>query len=110
MDKCRPNIFEFNDFRQFLEAYRVARKAYDQKFTHQFICAQLGLPNTRGFFNNIVKGRRTLTDSNVERFIKLFELPEDEGLFFRVLVKYNQADNGHEKDMGVAILHSLAST
>jgi uncharacterized protein (TIGR02147 family) len=93
-----PNIYRYDDFRRYLEDYRVARKKTDPTFTHQHICGELGLPHTRGFFNNIVKGRRVLTDLNVERFIQLLELKNDEALYFRILVKHRQSDNRQEKD------------
>jgi uncharacterized protein (TIGR02147 family) len=97
-DSGFPDIYHYDDFRRFLEDYRIARKKTDPAFTHQYICGELGLPHTRGFFNNIVKGRRGLTDLNVERFIHLLKLAGDEALYFRILVKYRQSDNKQERD------------
>lgn len=109
MDTELPNIYDFSDFRCFLEAYRIARKLVDPDFTHQYICTHLGLPHTRGFFNNIVKGRRALTDANIDRFIKLLDLADDDALYFRLLVKYNQSDNPMEMDIYQARLSALIS-
>ncbi|MBN1600447.1 MAG: TIGR02147 family protein [Chitinispirillaceae bacterium] len=110
MKNVLPDINDYNDFRCFLEEYRIVRKKDDPQFTHKYICARLGLPHTRGFFNNIVKGRRTLTDSNVERFIKLLELSDDDARYFRILVKYNQAQTRPEKDIYLGQLIALSKS
>ena len=69
-----PNIFEFNDYREFLkELFAVNKKAYPHEFTHESICRDLG-QSGRSFFNNVVVGRRDLTDTFINRFIDMYSL------------------------------------
>ena len=98
MNTTRPNIFEYIDFKQFLaDAYNAKRRA-EPGFTHAYICHKLGQPNSRSFFNNIIKGRKKLTPTFIELFTKIFGLVSLESKFFRALVNYNQADGAEEKE------------
>lgn len=101
-----PIIFEYNNFRIFLDDYQKARYKIDREFSRIKICKRLGLPNSRSYFNDIVKGKK-LTPTYTERFIEVLELSGDEALFFQVLVKFNQADNTHERELYFEQLISL---
>jgi uncharacterized protein (TIGR02147 family) len=58
----------------------------------------LGLPNTRSYFNDVVQGKK-ITTIFVERFILLFKLNPDEARYFRILVKFNQAETIEEHEL-----------
>lgn len=105
-----PNIFEYIDYRRFLEDYYLRRKSLDQGFTHTFICYRLGQENARSYFNNVVKGRAVVTPTFVDRFIDLLELKSDEAKYFRALVNYNQTTSPHEKEFFFDQLVRLNST
>ena len=104
-----PNLFEYNNFRMFLADYQAARNAIDPHFTKSNICRLLGLPKTRSFFNDVINGR-PLTSSYIDRFIRLFEMNAEEAQFFRVLVKFNQAENVDEREIYFDQLISLNKT
>jgi hypothetical protein len=44
MKNALPNIFEYNDFRKFLNDYQKARHAQDRMFTKSELCKRLGIP------------------------------------------------------------------
>lgn len=98
MKTSLPNIFEYIDFRKYLEDYRKARRQIDPGFTHAYICHKLGQPNARSYFNNVVNGRKNVTTNFVDLFVKLLELGSAEAKFFRALVNYNQATGADEKE------------
>ena len=98
MQRKLPDIFEYVDFRKYLEDYRAARKAYDKGFTHTYICHKLGQRASRSYFNNVVKGRVALSSTFTDHFIDLLELGVDEAKYFRALVNYNQPSSAHEKE------------
>jgi uncharacterized protein (TIGR02147 family) len=98
MEKSLPNIFEYIDFRKYLDDYRKARREIDPGFTHAFICHKLGQPNARSYFNNVISGRKNVTAGFIDLFIKLLELGQAEAKFFRALVNYNQATSANEKE------------
>ena len=98
MKQSLPNIFEYIDFRKYLEEYRKARREIDPGFTHAFICHKLGQPNARSYFSNVINGRKNVTPGFIDLFIKLLELGPAEAKFFRALVNYNQATGANEKE------------
>ena len=85
------SVFDYADFRKFLEDYQARRQAQEPTFTRSRFCKDLGLPNTRSFFNDVVKGVRPLSKTNVERFTRALMMNEAEAQFFHVLVEFNQA-------------------
>ena len=109
MNSSLPNIYGYNDFRKFLADYQKAREESDAGFTKSAICKELGIPNTRSYFNDVVNGRK-VTTYYAEQFIRVFQLNKEESQFFRVLVKFNQAENNDEKELYLEQLITLNKT
>ncbi len=109
MNKKLPSIFEYNNFRKYLEDYQKARVVNDPTFTKSYICKRLGLPNTRSFFTSVISGQ-TITKTFIERFIKLLQLNKEEARFFSVLVKFNQSEGTDERELYFDQLISLNQT
>jgi uncharacterized protein (TIGR02147 family) len=105
-----PVIFEYIDFKKYLEDYYSKRKSQDPAFSHSYICHRLGQANSKSYFNNVVKGRAAITPTFVDRFIGLLELKPDEAKYFRALVNYNQTASPHEKEFFFDQLVRLNST
>jgi uncharacterized protein (TIGR02147 family) len=93
------NLFEYADFRKFLEDYQLKRQAEDRTFTRSRFCRELGNPNSRSYFNDIVKGNKVLSGSYAERFARVMRLDEEEAQYFRVLVDFNQAAYDVEREL-----------
>ncbi len=70
---------------------------------------RMGLLNSRSYFNDVLKGKK-VTPQFVERFIPILELDSEEAEFFRVLVKFNQADTLHDRELYFRQLISLNKT
>jgi len=104
------SVFDYADFRKYLREYQARRQAEDKSFTRSRFCWDLGLPNTRSFFNDIIKGARPLTKTYVERFILTIGMGENEAQYFRVLVDFNQSDIPRERELLFDQLVSLNST
>lgn len=109
MKEILPNIYEYNDFRKYLSEYQKERQSIDRKFNKSNVSKLIGLPNTRSYFTDVLKGK-TVTKSFIERFIGVLELDEDEAQYFRVLVKFNQAENSSEREIYFEQLISLNKT
>ncbi len=105
----RPNIFAYNDFRKFLDEYYAFTHRIDGSFTKARICKELGLPNSRSYFQDVLKGK-FVSELKVPLFIKLLRLSHDESQYFRVLVKFNQCDDPEEKELLLDQLISLNRT
>jgi uncharacterized protein (TIGR02147 family) len=110
MDKKKlPSIFRYNDFRKFLHDYQEARYAIDNGYNKSSICMRMGLINSRSYFNDVLNGKK-VTPVFIERFIPILELASDESKYFRVLVKFNQAENNNERELYFRQLISLNKT
>lgn len=94
----RPSAFSYNDFRRFLADWQVWRKSVDRSFSRTEFVRRLGMPRTRSFFTDLLNGK-SLTPTFLERVLQVMELPREEALFFRALVKFNQADNAQEREL-----------
>ncbi len=109
MKEKLPNIYEYNNFRKYLADFQNAKKVTDKRFNKSNVCKLLGLPNTRSYFNDILRGKK-ITSVFVDRFVNLLELTSDEEQFFRVLVKFNQAESPNERELYFEQLISLNKT
>jgi uncharacterized protein (TIGR02147 family) len=98
MKGAYANIYEYADFRKFLEEYQLKRQAVDKGFSRIGICKLLGLPNTRSYFTSVIKGKM-VSRTFVDRFIQVLELGKDEAQYFRVLVQFNQAESEGEREL-----------
>lgn len=93
-----PSIYDYNDFRRFLQDYQKARVAADSEFSRINICRMLGLPNSRSYFSDVIKGKK-VTTTFINRFEKVLGLKHLEAKFFRILVRYNQAESLEDREM-----------
>lgn len=107
MDK--PNIFGYNDFRIFLSDSFAFRHADDPSFSKAYVCRELGLPNSRSYFQDVLNGK-PVSELKVPLFIKLLKLDQDEARYFRVLVRFNQCSDPEEKELLLDQLVALNRT
>ena len=104
-----PVVYEYNNFRKYLSDFQSARQAYDPSFSKSSLSRILGLPNTRSFFTDVLKGKK-VSGVFIERFVRVLELTKDEARFFRVLVMFNQAESVEERELYFDQLISLNRT
>lgn len=109
MDKSLPNIFDYHDFRVYLKDYHEARQSWDKSFSRGQFSRMLGLPNTRSFINDVIRGKK-ISPVFIDRFIEVLQLPSLESSFFRTLVKFNQAEKIEERELYFENLVSLNQT
>ncbi len=94
-------IYQFEDYRKFLEAAFEAKRLEklangEGKFTHRKLAASAGFSNP-GYFNDVIKGRRLLSESATDKMIEAFGLKSSEGEYFKLLVAYAQSKKPHER-------------
>lgn len=93
-----PSIFAYGNFREFLVAYQTARQKNDQSFTKSEFSRLLGLPQTRSYFFDVLRGKK-VTPSFVERFIGVMRFSREEAHYFRTLVLFNQSASAEEREL-----------
>jgi uncharacterized protein (TIGR02147 family) len=104
-----PSVYEYNDFRKFITDFQKAKYEQDHSYTKSYMSQLLGLPNSRSYLSDIAKGKK-VTNTFLERFIHILSFNQDEGNFFRILAKYNQAENPNERELFFEQLISLNKT
>jgi len=104
-----PDLFAYNDFRKFLADWLDWKQSEDTSFTKAECSRRLGLPNSRSYLPDLLRGKR-LSDVFRERFVRLLELPDDDARFFRVLVRFNQAERPEEREAAYDELAALNRT
>ena len=110
MESGHVNIFSFVDFKRYLAEAFARRSGKDTRFTKTYICRQMGLPNSRSYFSDIVSGSKELSKAKMEMLIPIFELQGDEAQYFRFLVLYNQTLVRDEKEFYLEQLIALNRT
>lgn len=109
MSQTLPSIYEYNDFRKYLADFQEIAVQTDRLFSASNICRRLGMPNTRSYFADVLKGK-LVTDTFVDRFAGLLKLSTEEERFFRTLVSFNQAETSELKEWYFEQLISLNRT
>jgi uncharacterized protein (TIGR02147 family) len=93
-----PVIYAYNDFRKYLIDYQRARQSIEKEFTKSEFSRRMQLPNTRSYFIDVINGKK-VTSAFAERFISAMELDHDEAQYFRILVKFNQAERADDREL-----------
>jgi uncharacterized protein (TIGR02147 family) len=96
MDKI-IDIFQFTNFRKYLDEYQAARVQTDPDFTRAGACALLGLPKTRSYYNDIIKGKK-LSSRMIPKFVEVLGLNKKEARYFETMVNMDQAKTVTERN------------
>ncbi len=100
------NVFEFTKFRKFLAEYQERRQAAEPSFSRTEFCNQLGLPNTRSYFNDVVQGKK-VTATMLDRFIDVIGLKGNEAKYFEAMVNFDQGKTAEVKEAAFAEMMKL---
>lgn len=84
------DIYQYDDFRQYLRDAIEARKQEDPGFTHRAFAEQAGVRNP-GTLLQVIQGKRALSDKVRETCVDVFGLKPVQAEFFRLLVDYKQS-------------------
>ncbi len=106
MKPQKPDIFDYTDFRTYLNDAYTSLKSQDNKYSHRFIANYVNA-SSAGWFSNIISGRIRMTSTYLMRLAKLFHLKNPERDYFELLVNYEQAGSIEEKNIYVDKILSL---
>jgi len=95
VDRERPSIFEYLDYRLYLREVYTYEKARRPQFSFRFFSRQAGF-SSPNFLKLVMDGQRNLGKDSVERFCKALHLSAEESRFFGDLVALNQAASNDE--------------
>lgn len=104
-----PSPFAYNDFRRYLADWQTAQQERDPDFSKSEVSRRLGLPRTRSYFTDVLAGKR-VTGTFLDRFVSCLALDREEARFFRVLVRFNQAETPEERELAFDQLIAMNRT
>lgn len=96
MENRPPRVFDYRDFRKYLQAYYDYEKARNPRLSHRFIAVKVGATSS-GWFSDLIKGRIGLSSTRFPGLVKFLGLGDKETDYFEALVAFAQAGSNQEK-------------
>jgi uncharacterized protein (TIGR02147 family) len=96
MNSAAANIFEYLDYRVFLQEHIADRKKENPHYSVRSLALRLGC--NAGFFNRVLKGSRNLTQHYILKVAEVLRLNAKQKEYFELLVHFNQSKKQVEKD------------
>jgi uncharacterized protein (TIGR02147 family) len=90
------NLYHYEDYRHYLND-AIAREKSRVSFSWRKFASKAGFSNP-GYINDVIKGRRKLSDKAAKKLIKYFSFLPREADFFRLLVAFAHARTISVKD------------
>lgn len=99
----RINIFKYDNFRKYLQDIYNHNKGTKSRFTFREFSKVAGFSSS-SFLKLVMQGHRNLSDDTIKIFTQVLKLKSQEALFFRALVKFNQAKTTVEKRKSAEVI------
>jgi uncharacterized protein (TIGR02147 family) len=90
------SIFNYSDYRKFLEEYYTFNKKDKAFFSYRYIASRVGFKSA-GHFTQILKGQANISAHLISRFIDFLKFSRREAEYFELLVNFNQAKTQDDK-------------
>lgn len=97
MSIALERLFDYDDFRKFLQDYFEEQKKMRAVFSHRFLAAKAGFSSS-SYCLNVIRGRFNLTQKSIEKIAKAMEFEPLQKSYFEALVQYNQAHQVDERE------------
>lgn len=91
------NIFNYTDFRRYLNDYFDERKKKNRYFSHRYLCQKLGLKSSN-FMLLVMRGKRNISSEICFKLSSIFNFTQQEAAYFFNMVFFSQSKNYREKD------------
>ncbi len=90
-------LFDYDDYRRFLQDYFDEQKKLRAVFSHRFFAAKAGFSSS-SYCLNVIRGRFNLTEKSIAKMTKAMGLNNSQSRYFAALVEYNQAKRIEERE------------
>src|SRR5215216_1225781 len=77
-----PDIYQFDDFRAFLRECFEAKVRAEGKYSQRQFAREAGFSNP-GYYNDVLKGFKPLSENAVEKMARVFGLKSNETEFLK---------------------------
>jgi uncharacterized protein (TIGR02147 family) len=92
------NIFEYTDFRNYLNDYFMEKKKLSNYFSHRFLCQKLGLKSSN-YMLLVMRGKRNISSEICFKLSTIFKHTQQQAAYFLNMVFFTQSKNFREKDL-----------
>jgi uncharacterized protein (TIGR02147 family) len=103
-----PNVFEYTDFRKYLADWFEEKKKAQAAFSYTTFAQKAGFSD-RGFFHNVIHGKRGLTKESLVKVSQAIGHSKAEGEYFENLVFFNKAAGLKDRNYFYEKLSSVKS-
>jgi uncharacterized protein (TIGR02147 family) len=86
------NIFNYLDYREFIEDYYEDKKAGNPHFSFQVFASMAGF-GSKSFIKLVIDGKKNLSEKSVEQINRALKLTDKSFSYFKDLVQFNQASS-----------------
>ncbi len=90
-------LYDYDDFRKFLQDYFEEQKKLRAVFSHRFFAAKAGFSSS-SYCLNVIRGRFNLTPKSIEKIAKAMDFEPLQKSYFEALVQYNQSQQVNERE------------
>ncbi|MBN1758948.1 MAG: TIGR02147 family protein [Chitinispirillaceae bacterium] len=97
LQKIIESIYEYNDYRTFLQDYFAVKKRIMPTFSQRYFAKKAGF-NAHNFCTLVMAGKRNLSMDSIRKIIKGIGLRGKTATYFENLVYLNQATTIEDKD------------
>lgn len=106
-------IFEYSDYREFIRDFYLSKKEKNRAFSYRLFADKAGF-KAKSFIQDVISGKKNVSDDSIEKLQKVMKLSEEEFAFFNDLVCFNQGKTVAERELYIEKLdlarykHSVA--
>ena len=90
------NVFEYQNYREYLRAYYNEQKATKLSFSYRSFSKKANI-NTSSFLFHVIQGKKNLTKNTIVKISNAIGHQKEESEYFENLVFFNQAESITEK-------------
>lgn len=83
------NIYEYSDYRKFLQDFYELEKSLDPTFSYRVFAAAVNIDAS--LLVKILQGKRHISSKSIEAFVQFFRFKEGKAEYFNELVAYGKA-------------------
>ena len=92
--KNKINIYDYSDYRKFLQEFYELEKSLDPTFSYRVFAAAIDIDAS--LLVKILQGKRHVSAKNIEAFVQFFHFKEGKAEYFREMVAYGKAKNDEQ--------------
>lgn len=106
MSNQQPNIFEYTNYRRYLNDLYLFKKAASKYFSHRVFVRMCGF-SSPNFLKLVIDGKRNLGKKAQEKLIAVVGRNKLEREYLKAMVLFDQAGTGEEKDEFLSVISRL---